>query len=90
MIKVRKNPGTTAFLVLFFLVDEHPTREALFSYSHNGSTTNPHPRRKQQKSPENRPRLHGEHRIADEHVISAQERGGNVADGIGPLRIVPA
>lgn len=37
------------FLAVFFLVVKHPTQKALFSYSHNGSTMNHHPRKQQQR-----------------------------------------
>ena len=32
---------------VFISVDEHPTQKALFTYSHNNSTTNPHPQKQQ-------------------------------------------
>ncbi len=35
------------FGYMFFLVDEHPTQKALFTYPRNSSATNHHPRKQQ-------------------------------------------
>lgn len=40
-------PVHQALFGCFFLVVKHPTQKALFSYSHNVSTTNHHPRKQQ-------------------------------------------
>ncbi|MDU6624232.1 MAG: hypothetical protein E6490_10280, partial [Bifidobacterium longum] len=40
-------PSIRRFAVVVSLGRKHPTQKALFTYSHNNSTTNPHPQKQQ-------------------------------------------